>query len=720
MRVIVVFLLCSCALQAQYGVWKQIDNVGLYGYQDVFVLDDSTVCVASRFGLYRGIDGGLFWREVLSDVRPEYIASVVPYPAVSPNGLVMSSDTRIGDKGTAGIFSSTDGGVTWGYHGGAVGNSSSDALPAGMDGFYMKCGPDYLVHLDRFGFARRYIEGIPTAEIRQVRGIATFDDNRALAYTYPGTVYVSGNGWAPWQQDWKLANRGIEDATVLHIHTEGDDAWAGTECSGIKHATRPKFTWSDASGGLGQKGELSMYVRRIFRDKRGPLVALTYNGFYRSTDGRNWDLVSSALPDWGKPARSAIDYQGNYYVLYGRDSVIVSEDEAQSWSLRMTGLVMDSVFDIIVQGGELLSAGKECVFAAPVGSSGDPHWHQRIEGLSNPRLRVFTLLPDSSVLAFGVTGTVSRKPLRDRAWTEVSTDLAGETVHCAAAGPGIVLAGTARGALFLSTDSGATWTERSPDVGGSSVVEVLAISDSVFLAGTFGAGLHRSDDAGLHWSRISNGITHPNITALLRAPDGVVYAGSYGDGVFRSDDGGLTWRVTSAALPGRYVTDMAANHISVVAVSTMDAGVFSTRHGGDAWSQVFSGGENPRIKRLLHYPSGNYFYGIRHDGTLRRSMGGLPTSAGELPVPSVMEIHAVYPNPFRDAITVEFEIRKPGAVRITLLDMLGREVARLEEDIAAPGFGHRTLRPVSIIPGVYLIVFESGGERMTRLVTNFR
>lgn len=719
MRIIIVFLLCSFAAHAQYGVWKQVDEVGLYGYKELFVLNDSSAYVCSSYGLYRSEDGGHFWREIVSSGRPGSISSLVPDPATSSHALVMSSYTRIGDKGTAGIFSSTDGGVTWGYNGGAVGNSASYALPSGMGGFYMRCEPDLLVHLDRFGFAWKYIEGIPTAEIRHVRDIATFDDNSALAYTYPGTVYVSGSGWSPWQQEWRPANTGIKDEAVLYIHTEGNDVWAGTEFSGIKHSTRPDFQWSDASGGLGAKGELSMYVRKIFRDKRGPLVALTYNGFYRSVDGQNWSLVSRALPDWGKPSRAAIDFQGRYYVLYGPDSVIVSDDEARTWSLRMTGLEMDSVFDIVIQGNELLSAGRECVFAAPVGAS-SMDWEQRIDRLSNRRVRVFALLSDTSVLAFDVTGMTNRLIHGETAWSHVSTDLAGETVKCAVAGNGIVLAGTARGALFLSTDRGASWTERSPDAGGLPIVEVLAVTDSILLAGTFGSGLHRSSDAGLHWMRVNNGISHPNITALLRAPDGVVYAGSYGDGLFRSDDDGLTWLATKAALPGRYVTDMAVNHISVVAVSTMDAGVFFSRRGGEEWSEVFSGGENPRIKRLLHYPGKNIFYGIRDDGTLRRSVGGLPTPVEEIPVPGAVEIRAVYPNPFRDELTVGFELHRTGTVRFTLHDMLGREVARLEEDIAVPGLCHKTIPIVSIRPGVYLLAMESGGIRRTQLVMHIK
>lgn len=720
MRTIIVFLLCSCAAHAQYGVWRQIDKVGLYGYKELFVLDDSTAYVCSTYGLYRSEDGGGFWREVISPDRPETMSSVVPDPAASPRGLVMSTYFRINDKGTAGIFSSTDGGMTWNYHGGAVGNTGSYAESAGMDGFYMRCSPDHIVHLDRLGFARKYIDGFPSSEAAWVRDIAAFDDNRALAYTHSGTVYVSGSGWAPWQQDWKLANQGIGDEEVLHIYVEGDTAWAGLALSGIKLATRPEFQWTNANAGLGVPGDPSMRVRRIFRDKRGPLVAVTSDGYYRSADGVNWTPVGGVLPDWERPGRTAIDFQGRYYVLYGPDSVLVSGDEARTWSLRMTGLQMDSVFDILVQGEELLSAGRECVFAAPSGSYFNPDWEQRIEGLPDRRVRVFALLPDTSALAFDVMGRVSMRPLGQMTWTPVSTDLAGETVKCTVAGNGIVLVGTARGALFLSTDRGVSWTERSPDAGGLPIVEVLTVTDSILLAGTFGSGLHRSTDAGLHWMRVNNGISHPNITALLRAPDGVVYAGSYGDGLFRSDDGGLTWLATRAALPGRYVTDMAVNHISVVAVSTMDAGVFFSRRGGEEWSDVLSGGENPRIKRLLHYPDDNIFYGIRDDGTLWRGAAGLPTPVEEITVPGVVEIRTISPNPFRDELTVGFELPRPGAVRFTLYDMLGREVARIDEEIAVPGLCHKTIPIVSIRPGVYLFAVESGGIRRTQLVTHIR
>ncbi|MBE0642911.1 MAG: T9SS type A sorting domain-containing protein [Bacteroidetes bacterium] len=717
----VFFLLLTVVAQAQYGTWRRVDQVNPYGFHNLFVLDDSAMYVASSNGLYKSRDGGRLWREIIAPDAPEYNSSIVPDPASAPTGMVMNVYFRYDGKGTSGVFRSFDGGRTWGYLGGPVGNWGGYASPAGNQGVFMLCSPDGVVHLDVFGTARKYVDGLPTSGMG-TKHIATLANGAALLYAFPNNIYLSGSGPQPWKTTWRSANTWTEGEEIQYIHTEGNLAWAGTSTTGILHASYPNFQWVHASDGLGAPGDPSMNVRRIFRDRRGPLVAVTYGGLYSSSNGNHWSPVQSTLPDWGKPGATAVDFEGRYGMHYGRDSIFVSEDEARTWELRLSGLAMDSIRDIFFFGGDLFAADHRCLFRARVGyQTGTRHWRQSIEGLADPRIRTLAARPDSTILAFGLDGQVYGLPLGSAAWLSLSADLSGETVTTAASAPGgLLLAGTEQGAVAVSRDGGMVWEYVQRAITTAPVRSLLAVTDSLLYAGTFGEGLQRSTDAGATWALVSAGLTHPNITALLQTPDGDLYAGSYGMGVYRSTDFGFTWAPTATASPGQYVTGMVTNFIGVLAVATYDRGVCMSRKDGTDWTICNPQQTGLHFVRLMHEPTNNFFYALTADGALYGTWAGLATAVGEQPAPARFELHSVYPNPFRDRVDVAFTVRGPGTMRIALSDLLGREVAAREETITGPGLYHRTLPTTTLPPGAYMLTLEAGGEREMKIVTHLR
>lgn len=78
---------------------------------------------------------------------------------------------------------------------------------------------------------------------------------------------------------------------------------------------------------------------------------------------------------------------------------------------------------------------------------------------------------------------------------------------------------------------------------------------------------------------------------------------------------------------------------------------------------------------------------------------------------------SVHPNPVRDAAAVPFEIAAAGPVRLSVVDVLGREVALLADGDRAAG-EHRAAFDASRLPaGVYVVVLEAGGARTARTLT---
>ena len=104
--------------------------------------------------------------------------------------------------------------------------------------------------------------------------------------------------------------------------------------------------------------------------------------------------------------------------------------------------------------------------------------------------------------------------------------------------------------------------------------------------------------------------------------------------------------------------------------------------------------------------------------TIRAVLGSLATPAE--PGPAAVSGLRAYPNPARSAATVSADLARAGAVRLAVVDALGREVAVLVE-------GHRPAGPLraawptaGLAPGAYVLVLDADGARRSARVTVVR
>jgi len=88
-------------------------------------------------------------------------------------------------------------------------------------------------------------------------------------------------------------------------------------------------------------------------------------------------------------------------------------------------------------------------------------------------------------------------------------------------------------------------------------------------------------------------------------------------------------------------------------------------------------------------------------------------STEDAPVPEAFVLEPNYPNPFRASTTIRFGLPEASPVRLTVYDVLGRQVAVLVDASLAPGI-HRVRFDAAHLPsGMYLVALEAGGRRMT-------
>lgn len=91
------------------------------------------------------------------------------------------------------------------------------------------------------------------------------------------------------------------------------------------------------------------------------------------------------------------------------------------------------------------------------------------------------------------------------------------------------------------------------------------------------------------------------------------------------------------------------------------------------------------------------------------------TDARELPaIPRKTELLAPFPNPFNPVVTVPLELAKASRVTLRVFDVLGREAARLADDMMQPGVHEFTWDGSRMSSGIYFVMLQADGVTQTK------
>jgi photosystem II stability/assembly factor-like uncharacterized protein len=105
--------------------------------------------------------------------------------------------------------------------------------------------------------------------------------------------------------------------------------------------------------------------------------------------------------------------------------------------------------------------------------------------------------------------------------------------------------------IYLSSDSGATWSPAATQPTNTRIkAVVIKPGDSTRLyAASYGGGVFTSENSGATWSGCANtNLTNLNLVSLTIDASGRLYAGTEG-GVFVSTDGCAIWTAVNGGLP---------------------------------------------------------------------------------------------------------------------------------------------------------------------------
>lgn len=205
-----------------------------------------------------------------------------------------------------------------------------------------------------------------------------------------------------------------------------------------------------------------------------------------------------------------------------------------------------------------------------------------------------------------------------------------QLVQCLAASGENLFAGTyGGGALFLSTDKGASWTQANSGLT-DTLVFALAVSPQYLFAGTNGGGIFLSSNEGASWNRITRSELGNATVRDLMVSDSNILAATVELGVYTSTNAGITWIAANAGLPSNIMVYGLANSATDIFAAT-NSGVFLSSDTAKSW--VGAGLTTVHVNSVAE--SGGYlFAGTAGSGIFRSTNKGANWTQANSGLPS--------------------------------------------------------------------------------------
>ena len=289
----------------------------------------------------------------------------------------------------------------------------------------------------------------------------------------------------------------------------------------------------------------------------------------------------------------------------------------------------------------------------------------------------------------------------------------------------IIFVGTNIDGVFYSTNNGTSWAASGLT---NMTVIALAVSGSNLIAGGTGpnSGIYLSTDNGLHWIADTTGLPPYVFIQCLAVSGGNLFAGTL-NSVFLSTNNGISWSAAHTGLAIASVHALAASGTNIFAstVNPNDStggvfldGVFLSTDNGASWDSVTTGLENTNIDVWTLAVIDTFVYVGSQTSILpqfsdiwRRPLSqmiGLSSvSLGPRVVESASE---AFPNPFPSKTTITTSPIESGPATITIVNLLGQEVAHLFDGELSAGEHSFTWDASNVAPGSYWCIARMGEQ----------
>lgn len=700
---------------------------------------------AAQGGVWKTLNGGVNWIALTENLSTLACGDVVVDP-VNPNVIYLgtgelnySGDSQYGD----GIFKSANGGLTW-----------LQVAPGSLVGTrcsYMAVDPvnnNNVYFAGSLGVFKSTNAGINWVNMNsgtnancliidplspQTIYITTGGTNAGAVKksTDGGTTWVTLSGGLPGsmgriQLAMAPSNSQILYASIaaasggslvgLYKTTDGGTTWTSQATSPnylgsqgwydnavIVHPTDPNIVvvggldlYVSTTGGTGLVQKSSWSTSNSQNMTHADIHRLAYNGtnlycmsdggVYKSTNnGNNWIDLNYDL--------STLQYQSADYditntaMLQGGtqdNNKMTSTNAGVDWNQRTTGdggyTIVDPVntnfvYGQYVNGSIQRSANTGVSFTniTPSGSTGGLFY--------NP----YEMAPgDHNTIVFGRADiwktSNAQTATTSSGWVQIATTaIVGGSVSAIGiswTNTGKIYIGTSNGRILTTTDNGTNWAAQT----GFPYVSDFTVDQSndnicyATLGGTGGTHVLKTTNGGVNWVNITSNM--PNIAAnsvvLRTATPRMIIVGT-DIGVFQSVDEGASWVSFNSGMPVNEIYDMKYKQSAGI--------ILAATHGRGCWTF-----------------------------DLGSVLGTDPYSI----IPKTFELSQNFPNPFNPETKIKFGLPKGGNVKISVYDVVGKQVEELVNSNFNAGTFEVTWNAANYSSGVYFYRLETEGFAETK------
>lgn len=533
--------------------WALISDENLTAWSICFV-DDTIFTGTLLYGIMRSTDAGETWTEMNKGVPRRVIDKDTTLPPI--RSLLLRNDILFAGTFNYGLLRSTNRGENWTkvttlpveniictyiegndfYVGTNKGIFRSGDDGATWTALNTGLSDDAVYSIVKSGstwYAGMYQTGVYRSE-----DAATWQPmNNGLTllqvwgmYATPTTVYAGthGNGvfkMASTDTTWANIKNGFENADVRTFYGEGETVYVGS-FNGILKSPDNGATW--AAVGLPRT-----VISSLTTNGQSVFTGIFAGGVARTEDnGDTWNKVNNGAMKTATIVQCLATKDGSVFAgIYGTEGVYRTNNNGDTWTITNNGLPASTVWDIAVNGADILAATNEGVYRSA--NNGDS-W--TLAGDSLQTVKVTCLAAKGATIFAGTPDGIYRSTDNGVEWTAVNSGLTNGNINTLILhGQNIYAGAIGAGGIFRSTDNGDTWTAIT-DFSGKLGLS-FASKGTAVLAGT-NQGIYSSDDGGTTWKKISSGLTTSDVNAIV-VQGTKLFAGTNGGGVFYTDAGTL-------------------------------------------------------------------------------------------------------------------------------------------------------------------------------------
>lgn len=238
--------------------------------------------------------------------------------------------------------------------------------------------------------------------------------------------------------------------------------------------------------------------------------------------------------------------------------------------------------------------------------------------------------------------------------------------------------------------------------------------------------VYRTSNSGTNWSYINlnqYGIYDYLNSVKFLTNNIAIIVGNNGR-ILKTTNAGLTWENKNHMLTSEHLRDVDAvfNGANYTVVAVGDNGtILRSADDGETWTLQTMMPATTRHLYGVALPSlfNGYIVGeIGSSATaaffMSSTFGAVNISNVSSTVPDKYELSQNYPNPFNPETKIKFSVLNSELVRLSVFDMLGREVKTLVNEKLAPGQYEYTFNGSGLNSGTYFYKLTSGSFTETK------